>query len=170
MKKKYTLLIVFYLFGVTKADDKIVQEPSPSINYLFHAGFHSSIEFLNNISTKQELDKHLLDIRQSYLICYAYWYASNIEKVKILDEDIEALLSVILTQLDNHKFDMRKDLSLLRSKKNQTPLSEIELDSLHRATGFPCSRLNFISDEKYEDLANQFVAWSKTLTVNKGKP
>jgi len=159
-------IIVFsvLLCCIIKSEVVPVNKPSPSINYLFHAGFHRSVERLIKINTEQELENNLLGIRQCYLICYAYWYASRVEKVKILDKNVETLLSLTFFKLENLKFDMRKDLSLIRMDENQKHFSKVELTSLHGASGFPCSRSHFLSDEKYEKLADEFVAWSKTLT------
>lgn len=161
MKSKiYTLAITFFFGMRIFADDKIAKDDksSPSVNYLFHTGFHSAGGALSKVKTEQELQKQLSVARQSYLLCYAYWYSINIEKTELIDENIENLLVVLLFQLDKRNFDIRNDLSLIRRNENM-PLSKQELNFLYRASGFPCSRSHFTSDKMYEKLADEFTEW-----------
>lgn len=139
---------------------------SPSITYMFESALHGCLISLRSIKNEEELKTQLHVARQTYLLCYAYWYMVNVEKISILDKRRETTVSSLLRHLKKFNFDIRSDLTLIRIG-NEGPLAEKDLKALHSFSKFPCNVSDFVSDEKYSQLADDFVTWTKELIEKK---
>jgi hypothetical protein len=166
--KSYILIILltFSFYEPNHAAETKVEKTSPSVTYMFDAALHGCLKSLHTIKTEEEFKTQLVVARQTYLLCYAYWYIVNVEKIQILDKQKVSTISSLLRHLKRFNFDIRSDLSVIRGGEKSS-FSEKELQALHHLISFPCSLSDFVSDEKYAQLANDFNSWSKQLVLKK---
>jgi hypothetical protein len=168
---KLYILIILLTFSFKEpihAVETKVKDISPSITFMFDAALYGTLSDLSKITTEEEFKTNLNTAvaRQAYMLCYAYWYMVNVEKMSVLDKRKETTVTSLLKHLKKFNFDIRGDLNLIRKGKNK-PLSELELRTLHGLISFPCNVSDFVSDEKYAKRADDFVYWTKKLTGEK---